>query len=313
MLKRHISSALLRAARENPVVTLTGPRQSGKTTLCRNLFPSHEYISLEAPDILAVAKEDPRGLLDSIKPVILDEIQRSPELLSYIQVLVDEEKQNGRFILIGSQNVLRMESVSQSLAGRTAILHLYPLSVTEILIKQPFHPQHLSSHSSTSPNPNIWETLFKGFYPGIHDQQLSATEWFRDYFRTYVDRDLREVLTVSDLRTFENFVRLAAASTATEVNLSRLSNDIGVRHQTIQRWLNALEIGFLATTLPVHHANFRKTATQEASPALLGFGASLLFTRNSRSNDFINSSASRRDFSLLRRIRNSKMLRKPPG
>ena len=261
MFVRHISKAVLAAAGQSPVVTIMGPRQSGKTTLCRTLFPDHTYRSLEAPDIRSQAREDPRGFLASGNRMVIDEVQRAPDLLSYIQVLVDEDPYPGRFVLTGSQNLLLMESVSQTLAGRVALLHLFPLSLAELLAREPFDPAEYARPApgaSHAPNVDRWHTLFAGFYPRIHDRGLSPREWLGDYFRTYVERDLREVMQVSNLRAFEDFVRLAAASTARELNLNRLASDVGVGQQTARRWLNALEIGFLAVTLPPHFANFRK-------------------------------------------------------
>ncbi len=259
MLKRHLTPTLLEAATKNPVVTLMGPRQSGKTTLVRQVFHNHRYLSLEAPDLRARATEDPRSLLAAADDLILDEIQRVPELLSYIQVFVDEDDRPGRFILTGSQNLLLMRSISQTLAGRTALLRLDPLSITELYQREPLDPWRLDQELTGKLSAhNRWETLWQGFYPRIHDKQLSARKWLGDYFRTYVERDLREVMQITDLRTFETFVRLAAARTAQELNLADLAADVGVTQQTARRWLSALEIGFLATTLAPHHANYRK-------------------------------------------------------
>ena len=266
MIARQLTPALRRAARQNPVVTLTGPRQSGKTTLVRSVFPGHRYASLEAPDTRARALSDPRGFLSAGDPVILDEIQRAPELLSYVQALVDEDPRPGRFIVTGSQNILLMESVSQTLAGRTALLRLHPFSLAELHGLRPWDPRELDRGSRASAEKVVavpsttspWETLVTGFYPLVHDRGLPAREWLGDYLRTYVERDLREVTRVLDLRAFETFVRLAAARTATELNLSGLASDAGITHQTARRWLTALEIGYVATTLPSHHANYRK-------------------------------------------------------
>lgn len=263
MFRRHLASALEAAAAANPVVTLTGPRQSGKTTLVRSLFPHHGYVSLERPDLRLRAAEDPAGLLASSDRLVLDEIQRVPELLSYIQVLVDEDARPGRFILTGSQNVLLMESVSQTLAGRTAFLRLYPLSLRELHGRPPLDVERLDQPAVASAGPrrqapNPWQTLVRGFYPRIHDRNLIAEEWLADYVRAYVERDLREVARVEDLRSFDRFLRLAAARTGQELNLAALASDAGVAQQTARRWLSALEIGYLATTLPPHHANFRK-------------------------------------------------------
>ena len=265
MLRRHLTEALRAAAAAYPVVTLTGPRQSGKTTLVRAIFPDHRYLSLEAPDLRARAVEDPRSFLAQGEHLILDEIQRVPELLSYIQVLVDESALPGRFILTGSQNLLLMESVSQTLAGRTAFLTLHPLSLPELCESPPLDPLSLdrtgaalAGQGSRAPRKGLWETLFEGFYPRIHDRGVPAGEWLADYLRAYVERDLREVMQISDPRSFERFVRLAAAHTAQELNLTTLAGDVGITQQTAKRWLTALEIGFLATTLAPHHANYRK-------------------------------------------------------
>ena len=264
MIARYLTPALRQAAESWPVVTVTGPRQSGKTTLVRAVFPGHLYVSLEAPDVRERALSDPRGFLAQGDRMILDEIQRVPDLLSYIQVLVDDDDRPGRFIVTGSQNILLMESVSQTLAGRTALLRLYPFSLAEIRGLPPVDPFTLDRDAPTGrpagslPADGLWETLAAGFYPPVHDRGIAANEWFGDYFRTYVERDLREVLRVADLRAFETFMRLAAARTASELNLNSLAGDAGVTQTTARRWLTALEIGYLAATLPPHHINYRK-------------------------------------------------------
>ena len=255
MFRRHLTEALKAAAATYPVVTLTGPRQSGKTTLVQALFGEYRYLSLEAPDVRARAVQDPRSFLTQADRLILDEIQRVPELLSYIQVLVDADSLPGRFILTGSQNLLLMESVSQTLAGRTAFLRLYPLSLSELRGNPSLDPLNLdrtrrktTGRKSRRPRKGLWDTLLDGFYPRIHDRGIPTGEWLADYFRTYVERDLREVMQISDQRSFERFVRLAAAHTAQELNLTTFASDVGITQQTAKRWLTALEIGFLATT-----------------------------------------------------------------
>ena len=261
MLARHLTPALRKAAATNPVVTLTGPRQSGKTTLVRAVFSEHFYLSLEAPDVRMRALEDPRSVLARSDRMVIDEIQRAPDLLSYIQVLVDEDKRAGRFIVTGSHDLLLMKSVAQTLAGRTAVLTLHPLSLAELRGKDSVDAANLDRIDTsgwTPPPSSLWETLVTGFYPYIHDRQVDAGDWLADYFRTYVERDLREVERVSDLPTFENFVRLAAARTGQELNLSALANDVGVTQQTIRRWINALQVGYLVTMLPPHFVSYRK-------------------------------------------------------
>ncbi len=271
MISRHIAPALKRAARDYPVVTLTGPRQSGKTTLVRAVFPEHAYRSLEAPDVRARAIEDPRAFLAQADRMILDEIQRAPELLSYVQGLVDEDLRAGRFIVTGSQNILLLRSVSQTLAGRTALLVLHPFSLAELRGLPPLEPLSLdlpvdggaggganADAAEALDADALWDTLVAGFFPPIHDRAVPAGDWLSDYCRTYVERDLREVTQVLDLRQFETFMRLAAARTASELNLAALAGDVGVAQQTARRWFNALEIGYLATSLRPHHANYRK-------------------------------------------------------
>ena len=260
MYDRFLSGPLARSASRHPVVTLTGPRQSGKTTLVRSVFPDHEYISLERPDVRARVLDDPVGFLAQLdRSVILDEVQRAPDLLSYIQVDVDEDPRPGRFILTGSQNLLLMEGITQTLAGRTALLRLFPLSLAELLDRAHLDPSALESVSSrTAPGVNRWEVLWAGFYPRIHHMNLAPDQWLADYYRTYVERDLRDVLRVMDLDTFERFVRLTAARTGQELNLTSLAEDVGISQPTAKQWLTALRIGYLVTVLPPHHANFRK-------------------------------------------------------
>lgn len=261
MFRRALAKELQAAARRMPVVTLTGPRQSGKTTLVRHTFPRHAYVSLERPDERSRAREDPLGFLAGFRAgVILDEVQRVPELLSYVQSAVDEDGRSGRFILTGSQNLLIMEKISQTLAGRTAVLRLLPLTLAELTGRRPVDPRRLDSlpRSVTRPKLGPWATIWAGFYPRIHDQGLPPGRWLADYFRTYVERDLRDVLRILDLDAFERFVRLAAARTGQELNLTALAADAGISQPTAQAWITALRVGFIVTLLPPHHANFRK-------------------------------------------------------
>lgn len=278
MIRRALLPTLRRSARQYPVVTLTGPRQSGKTTLARLAFPRHHYISLEDPDERRFALEDPRGFLARFaKPVILDEIQRVPDLFSYIQTAVDSRDQPGRYILTGSQNFLLLEKVSQSLAGRCAVLHLLPFSLSELEDRRAFPVERLGvavPKPRVQPGPELGATMFRGFYPRIHDKNLPPREWLRGYYQTYVERDVRDVLNVGDLEAFGRFVRLCAGRAGQLLNLSSLGADCGITHTTGRRWLSILESSFLVHLLRPHHANFSKRMIK--SPKLYFLDTGLL-------------------------------------
>ncbi len=262
MIKRALESTLRRTAGQVPVVTLTGPRQSGKTTLVRQAFARHDYVSLEDPDQRVFALEDPRGFLAQFSgPVILDEVQRVPDLFSYVQTSVDQDDSPGRFILSGSQNFLLLKSVSQSLAGRCAILHLLPFSLNELEGRRPIKISsigHGLPRRRAAGDADVMETLFRGFYPRIHDKGLDPQRWLRDYYQTYVERDVREIVNVGDIETFGRFVRLCAGRNGQLLNLSSLANDCGITHTTARRWLSVLEASFLVFLLRPHHRNFSK-------------------------------------------------------
>ena len=247
MIVRNLASSLVEAASCYPVVTLTGPRQSGKTTLCRAVFPSHRYVSLEQMRDRDYAAEDPGGFLrEHSEGVIIDEVQRVPELLSWLQVEVDERPDPGRFILTGSQHFGLSAAISQSLAGRTAVLTLLPPSLEE-----------LKRFQSPS-NDELMQMLWTGAYPRIHDRGIPADRWLADYISTYIQRDVREVLNVGDLRAFTTFVKLCAGRTACEVNLSALAGDAGITHNTAKAWLSVLETSYLCALIPAWHSNLRK-------------------------------------------------------
>jgi predicted AAA+ superfamily ATPase len=245
MIKRTISEKILHYARQYPVITITGPRQSGKTTLCRALFPKKKYLSLESIDTRNYAKNDPRSFLAECHKggAIIDEIQRVPELVSYIQEIADTKDKPGHFILTGSQNFHLLNTVSQSLAGRTALAVLLPFSYTEIY--------------SNKVKP-IDKVLFTGFYPRIHDKKLDPTEALSFYVSTYLERDIRALVNVKDLAKFEKFVKLCAGRVAQIVNLSSLANDCGINHNTAKSWLSVLEASYIIFFVRPHHANFGK-------------------------------------------------------
>ncbi len=246
MIRRVLEAKLRGLARKFPVVTVTGPRQSGKTTLCRAAFPEKAYTSLEAPDVRAYAQRDPRGFLaDHRQGAILDEVQRVPDLLSYLQPEVDARPVRGRFILTGSANLALLQSVSQSLAGRTALLNLLPLSLDEIRLF-PRAPD------------GLLDMLWRGGFPAIFDRDLSPPDWYSSYVGTYLERDLRLLLNVGDLTTFQTFLRLCAGRTAQLLNLSALGADCGVTHGTGRSWISVLEASFVAYRVPPFHSNVAK-------------------------------------------------------
>ncbi len=245
MIKRKLEVRLKGLAKQYPVVTVTGPRQSGKTTLARMAFARYDYANLEIPDVRAFARDDPRGFLAQYSSgVILDEIQRVPELLSYIQGIVDEKKQTGQFILTGSQQFEMMRALTQSLAGRTALLRLLPFSLEET--------------AEDSSAECINGLMYRGFYPRVFDCGLNPTQAYADYVATYVDRDLRQISRVHDLGVFETFLRLAAGRIGQLLNYSHLANDAGISHATAREWLDLLETSYITFRLRPYHANLGK-------------------------------------------------------
>lgn len=242
--KREIENSLLVAAKQLPIVLLTGPRQSGKTTLTRACFPNKPYVNLEALDHREFANEDPRGFLAQFSEgAVLDEVQQVPSLFSYLQVVVDEDPQPGRFILTGSENLSLSQSVAQSLAGRVAIRNLLPLSYAEL------------SQFPNAPT-TLWETVLAGGYPRPFQAGMNSGEWLQDYIATYIERDVRRLANLGDLSAFQNFMRLAAGRTGQEINLSDIGSDAGVSHNTIRHWLSLLEAGFLIWQIPPWFTNY---------------------------------------------------------
>ena len=243
-IQREIESEVLKGAAGFPVITITGARQSGKTTLIKHLFPEKKYISLENPDNYEIAKTDPRGFLNRhLNGVILDEVQRVPELLSYIQGIVDEYNTPGMFILSGSQQFNLMSGVSQSLAGRTAIFKLFPFSMPEL---------GLLNESTVN------EILYKGYYPRIWSSDLVPSKVYSDYIESYIERDLRQIVNIKDLDKFRRFTRLCAGRVGQVFIASHLANEIGVSVHTINSWLSILENSYIIFQLPPYHANINK-------------------------------------------------------
>ena len=260
MIERDIAPCLVALFEQYPFVTVTGPRQSGKTTLCRAAFPHLDYVNLEAPDQREFAETDPRGFLARFgEGAILDEIQRAPDLLSYLQVLTDEAGRNGLFVLTGSEQFRLSDAISQSLAGRTALLRLLPFSLVE--------------RRRSGASDGIDDILYSGFYPRIHDRKLEPRQALGDYFETYVERDVRRIGEIRNLANFRRFVRLCAGRVGQLANLSSLGADAGVSHTTASHWLTVLEASYVVFRLPPFHANIRKRLVK--SPKLYFYDVGL--------------------------------------
>jgi predicted AAA+ superfamily ATPase len=247
MIHRELSSSILRLSQKMPVIVITGPRQSGKTTLVKSLFPKYVYYNLEFPDIRMLAENDPRGFLQNFQNgIIIDEIQHVPILLSYIQGLADESGLLGKFIITGSQNLNLLESVSQSLAGRAAVFTLLPLSISELSDGPYFHSDNHLHH------------IYNGWYPAVYDRELLPNEWLQSYIQTYVERDVRQIVNVKDLSKFQLFVRLCAGRIGQLINFNQLSGEVGVDGKTIKKWLSVLETGYIIFLLYPYHKNYNK-------------------------------------------------------
>ena len=242
MIERTLAAKMISLAQKFQVITLTGPRQSGKTTLVRAAFPDFPYISLEEPDIRQFALTDPRGFLSNYPTgAILDEIQNTPELFSYIQGIVDHNRQV-QFIMTGSSNFLLMDKISQTLAGRTAVLHLLPFSFHEL---EPLAEQYES-------------LVFKGQYPRIYDREIAPTDFYPSYIQTYVERDVRLMKNIGDINTFIQFTRLCAGRIGQLLNYTGLANDAGISPNTSKAWLSILESSYIVYRLQPYHRNFNK-------------------------------------------------------
>jgi uncharacterized protein len=261
-VERIITNRLRELASKFPILSVTGPRQSGKTTLLRNQFPEYRYISLENPDTLEFAQTDTRRFLATYdRYVIIDEAQKVPQLFNYLQGKVDEDGIMGQYILSGSQNYLLMQNISQSLAGRTALFKLFPFSFAEL------KSQNLLSS-------NLEEAMFKGCYPRIYDRNIAPTDFYPNYFETYIQRDVRELKAVHDLVVFRNFVRLCAGRIGQPINYQSLAQDSGIAPTTVKSWLNILETSHIIFFLPPYFKNFAKRITK--SPKIYFYDTGLV-------------------------------------
>lgn len=246
MIERDAEKTIRTLLRGFPLVTITGPRQSGKTTLAKTIFPDKPYISLEDPDIRLSALEDPRSFLERFPDGgVLDEVQRCPELLSYLQTFVDRDGRMGLFILTGSQQFGLMSRITQSLAGRTAFIELLPFSLPEL------------SRADKLPQ-NSDSMLYSGFYPPLYDREVSPHNWFSAYIAAYIERDVRQILKIQELETFQRFVRMCAARTGQLLNMSSLATECGITHNTVKAWISVLEASYIIFLLRPHHVNFNK-------------------------------------------------------
>jgi len=246
MIPRLATSTLTRLAKGFPVIALTGPRQSGKTTLAKHVFPNKTYVSLENPEELEFAQKDPKRFLARFKEgAILDEVQRCPSLLSWIQGLVDERSRMGDFVLTGSSQFELVAGITQSLAGRVGRVELLPLSIQELA-----QAHQLPSQLNTC--------LLQGGYPSIYDRQVSPQDWFSNYIATYIERDVRQLIAVRDLTQFQRFVKMCAARSGQILNLAALGADCGLSASTAREWLSVLEASYLVTRIQPYYQNFGK-------------------------------------------------------
>jgi uncharacterized protein len=271
MINRTIGDKLLQLAIKYPVVTLTGPRQSGKSTLLKSLFSDYAYVSLEDIDTQLFAQNDPRGFIRTYPDrTVIDEAQRVPELFSYLQTHVDMQDKEGMYILAGSHNFLLMQSIGQSLAGRTAVLKLLPFSHREM------------AESSILP-PDVMDEIFTGGYPRIYDKQIEPNDFYPFYIQTYVERDIRLLKNIGDLSKFNLFVKLCAGRIGQLLNLSSLANDCGISVSTATAWISLLEASYIVYLLKPDHRNFSKRLVK--TPKLYffdtGLACSLLEIKNS--------------------------------
>lgn len=262
VINRDIENSISKYGTKYPVIAITGPRQSGKTTMLKSVFPDYEYVSLENPDNQNFAENDPNGFLNRYsKKIILDEVQRVPSLFSYIQTRVDESGEMGQFILSGSQNFHLMENITQSLAGRVAIFKLFPFDIQELRTEGLLPEDYL-------------QILIKGFYPAIYDRDIPSKVFYSNYVQTYVQRDVSELIAVKDIRQFQNFLGMCATRAGQLLNLNALANECGISQPTAKSWLSALENSYILFQLFPYHENFSKRIVK--TPKLYFYDSGLL-------------------------------------
>lgn len=264
MIARQIADSIRLLLTQFPLISVTGPRQSGKTTLLRGMFPEYRYVNFEDPDARLFFEQDPRGFLRQYdRFVIFDEAQRVPTLFSYLQVKVDVDKVMGQFILSGSQNFLLLEKITQSLAGRVAILRLLPFSHAE-----------LEAHSPVLKPAEVESAIWRGGYPVLYDRDTEPSLYFQSYLETYVERDVRNILNIKDLNAFQTFLRLCAGRVGQPVNFQSLATEAAVSATTVKNWLSILEASYIVFQLPPFFENFNKRLVK--SPKIYFYDTGLL-------------------------------------
>jgi uncharacterized protein len=262
MIDRNVSCKINELSKKYPIIAVVGPRQSGKSTLIKSMFRDYQYVNLESPTIREFAENDPEGFLQKYSSrVIFDEIQNVPKLFSYLQVIVDENKIMGDFIISGSSQFKLREQISQSLAGRVAIFNLLPLSYSEL--------SDVNMASS-----QFSEMASQGFYPAIYDRKIDPIDYYADYVQTYVERDVRSIINVKDLKIFQTFLKLCAGRVGSVINYTSLGNDVGVSRETIKTWISVLETSFIAYQLQPYYENLGKRLLK--SPKLYFYDTGLL-------------------------------------
>jgi len=274
MILRIAQAELINLSQQYKAIAVIGPKQSGKTTLVKLVFPDKPYVNLENPDLRNFASEDPRAFLDQFsKGAILDEVQRTPELFSYLQQVLDENDQTAQFILTGSNNFLLQQSIIQSLAGRVGYLNLLPFSLSEIKNLVPT---------------KIHELLFKGFYPPLYDKPFEIQKWLSNYISTYIERDVRQLRSIENLVVFEKFLKLCAGRVGQLLNKNTLAMETGVDSKTIESWIGVLEASFIIFRLQPHHKNFNKRVVK--MPKLyfydVGLASALLGVQKAKQLEF---------------------------
>ncbi len=271
MIRRQLSDYIYKIKNKFPIISITGPRQSGKTTLVRMLFPEYSYINLENPDERLEVQEDIRGFLNHYarSGVVIDEAQNAPDLFSYLQTFVDESNSMGKIILLGSQNFLLMENIAQTLAGRAGIVSLFPFSLAEL--KQTEYWKD-----------DVFDFLYTGLYPALYDRHIAPDDYYPSYIQTYIERDVRSLKNIGDLNIFQRFLRLCAGRIGQILNYSSIANDLGIDHKTVKSWISVLEASYVIFLLNPHHRNFNKRVIKQ--PKLYfydtGLAASLLRIRS---------------------------------